>query len=868
MNDRQPHIFPWLSIPLLAVLFTLTSPTTSHAQLSTTEEERLQILSDPDAAKKKLEKERNRAPIEFYRSQIAPFDVLPYVKENHWSSLALELRSNLEDFDGYMQTGPMMMLGMPHEVIYRRDARMLKEARARLVEQVLLTKIPKEWSIDIIRPGAIRPDGIWQASLLPLESDQMLIVVLSKETTNNYAAWNRMVATIPTSIDRDSQLDIEKLRYYRLVLPMEPDKPLLSAHPLTWTTTSHVIWDGLSPEVLSVSHQQALLDWLHWGGQLIITGGAGLPYPIYKESFLGPYLPAEATGETTPLKANDLAPLADEYPPPTLPEILDVDENGQPVARNQNIKREPGRVYQPTVPITTADQRPVYFATLKPAPGSVSLPLAKNSKMLLAVERRVGRGRVTMLSFNPHEPALASWRGLDTLVRRIVLRRPEEAVIGDGGFENMTTFQPPRRGRLPGADLTWYRIASREGAPDKPAPPQNSTPNPAATAGSSLNPPDPTSTDEPPRPPGVADWRDSARFPTLARDLLEDASGITVPSSRFVLQVILAYLIAIVPLNWLVCRYLLQRREWAWIVVPVVALAFAIGVQRYAAYDMGFDSASDEIDLVEVQADYPRAHLTRFVSLYSTGRSSFTISYPTNPTALALPFDHGRSIRGEQISSSIWQSYPTPALVGMAVQPRSMSLVRGESMQTMTGPIRLEPARAGTPRQIVNASSLELRDAVLVEYKDDRHRTETFLGTISAGQTLELKPDNNSPVPDRVPVGPGPDPNRFLKQLRDEFEPRPENIGEIRLIAWTSSILDGQTIDPPVDRARGFTAVLVHLAAGALPDPNAEHYNLLARGPEPKRPTFVPPVDPQMRNRLPLPPGVVSPRTNPRRATP
>ena len=57
------------------------------AQLPATEEERLQILTEPDALKKKIEKDKNRPPFEFFRSQVAPFDVLPYVKANHWGTL-------------------------------------------------------------------------------------------------------------------------------------------------------------------------------------------------------------------------------------------------------------------------------------------------------------------------------------------------------------------------------------------------------------------------------------------------------------------------------------------------------------------------------------------------------------------------------------------------------------------------------------------------------------------------------------------------------------------------------------------------------------------------------------------------------------
>ena len=50
---------------------------------------------------------------------------------------------------------------------------------------------------------------------------------------------------------------------------------------------------------------------MHWGGQLIISGGAGQSFSLLHESFLGPYLPADATGENVPLTQDDLrAPLA------------------------------------------------------------------------------------------------------------------------------------------------------------------------------------------------------------------------------------------------------------------------------------------------------------------------------------------------------------------------------------------------------------------------------------------------------------------------------------------------------------------------------------------------------------------------------
>ena len=157
----------------------------------------------------------------------------------------------------------------------------------------------------------------------------------------------------------------------------------------------------------------------------------------------------------------------------------------------------------------------------------------------------------------------------------------------------------------------------------------------------------------------VGEWLDAA----AAEDEPGDAGerlGDRDPRARFVLMVIVAYMIALVPINWLICRFGLGRREWAWAVVPLLSFAFAIVVERAAAYDVGYDSSCDEVDLLETYGDYPRGHLSRFASLYSTGRVKYAISYPDDPTALALPLDTGRSIRGEDVPQSVFQTLPIP----------------------------------------------------------------------------------------------------------------------------------------------------------------------------------------------------------------
>ncbi len=56
-----------------------------------------------------------------------------------------------------------------------------------------------------------------------------------------------------------------------------------------------------------------MLDWLHWGGQLILSGPDTLD--TLRDSFLAPYLPATSAGARD-LQAADLAELSNHWSGP------------------------------------------------------------------------------------------------------------------------------------------------------------------------------------------------------------------------------------------------------------------------------------------------------------------------------------------------------------------------------------------------------------------------------------------------------------------------------------------------------------------------------------------------------------------------
>jgi hypothetical protein len=764
-------------------------------------------------------------PFEFYRTQIAPFDVLPFVKPNHWVTMVEEMQANHDNYLGQIQTAPVRLLGMPQATVFGREARLLKDRPGRLPFQAMFPRKTKEVDLDLLRPGALRPDGGTQAPIRPMETHQMLLFLLA-EKPSEYATWTRFQAVIPANAALDDQQMVDVARYYRIVSVQDPKQPNLSSHPLTWTTISHFVWDEVDPAVLNVGQRQAMVDWLHWGGQLIVSGGAGRTLALLgdDESFLAPYLPALPSGENGTIEPEELEELAERFQVPgwksgaaTLDEIA-LEDLELPIeaSRVGPIPTQFARRYHGPGRLVAPPSRPVYLAGLRPR-GEDTRPITTRpggEGQVIGFERRVGRGRILALGFDLKEPAFMTWKGYDTFVRRVLMRRVED---------NWNPRDAQDREMLSGPALSWVRYVARDlGAPAVSGDPE--------FAGGS--PPVPGSLESGLPMEPVAAWLDDAAMPSAARGELARASGIEIPGSSFVLRVMVAYILALVPLNWLICRFVLKRQELAWVIVPILALGVAGAVERAAAIDMGYDIACDEIDLLELQPGYSRAHLSRFGALYSTGRERFTISYPGEPSALALPLNANTSLRGEDITESSWQSSPLPALSGFRVEPRSLAMFRAEQMMDLGGMIGLvagDGASAG--RRVANQTDLELREAVLIEDFPGKSGQRHYpLGNLGPGQVVELpEPGAMSGSPDAERPE-WVDLAKFLGPLKEYHWGRPEDRGGQRLVAWARDPRGGQELEPKVDRHRGFTLIVAHLGYGPPPSPDGLEFDLSADG--------------------------------------
>ena len=799
----------------------------------------LQKLAKSLEKAKEKKKKENLPPFEFFLSHVAPFDVLPLVKPYHWFTMAFQLQSNGAPYDGLIQTtaersskGQIMLPETPRAMVYSRQALLPADKRVERSMQMMLPEVPPlpdtpRLLFDLGRAGSFRADASFEAQVQKLEAHQMVVIVLSSDP-NQFSNWDKTQAALPSSIDRE-QRSIDRDRYYRLVLPLNPGRPFLSPHPLTWTTISHVIWEGFSPELLGkggFSVQQAMLDWLHWGGQLVVLANSPNATQI-EDSVLGPYLPAKITGQVEPLGEQDLNDLSESFLPPVWGKALDEYEFPlglvAPGGNQSQTLPVPPR-FKPAEPIKPAESRPISAAGLERVPGRDGqvIPFGPTNQRVLAVERRVGRGRLTMLAINPNDPTLSAWPGLDTLLRTVVFRRAEEKWSKINS--NRYAYQP-----LGGRDLNWTRFLARDlGAT---VPPVREEPIQGSGVSSEIVFPK-----EP-----VAAWSDTtSELPILTREILERSSGIRVPGSRFVMSVILAYILALSPVNWILCHFGFRRKELAWIISPLLAMAFALGVERASAVNLGYTVASDEIDLLEIQGGYSRAHLTRLASIYSTNRHAYSVTESGNPTSLVLPMKSFTTLRREETRVSRYETTPEPRLSEFLVQPRSLDMFRAEALVDLGGSIVLE----GTPQAgtLTNGTDLELLDAVLIDTASGEEIALGRIGPWAGNPTSANQPGDYQvqlPRPDsteRSVIDPAlawADHTELLTKLREYRWNKPFELGEVRLVAWAREAHPGLAVSPLPDRRRGIRLVVAHLRYG-LAGPTNPAYLTVPAKPEKK----------------------------------
>lgn len=142
--------------------------------------------------------------------------------------------------------------------------------------------------------------------------------------------------------------------------------------------------------------------------------------------------------------------------------------------------------------------------------------------------------------------------------------------------------------------------------------------------------------------------------PYRITNILSDLPGLSLPPTWAIGLVLLLFIILIGPVNYLVLRRL-DRRELAWVTIPVLTLLFAAGIYAYGASTKGRDITVNSVSIVRIAPDARAAELQAFYGVFAPSRGKRDFSLPADvlftgfsQQGLGDPDELGRDVLFEQ----------------------------------------------------------------------------------------------------------------------------------------------------------------------------------------------------------------------------
>jgi hypothetical protein len=660
-------------------------------------------------------------------------------KLGHWATANFQIIANHYNSDGQLSAFSMNSLGQPvgipstdYYLTTTRPVSLPKGEWKNLESTVFLPRRKGKTSIANVNYALERSVGGLKQVMLPqpttlMKPFQHHIVVLSNRPDN----YNYLKLTDAVHL-RGQQLGNGELvpPFYYVVNSIPGTPNPLPGNGLTWTTIAYLVWDDFDPERLTQEQRDAVLDWIHFGGQLILSGPDCLDRLQF--SFLGSYLPAKFAGSRNITNAD----------------LKELNENWTvPVINNESEKK----IFQVSerVPLLGADFAPHEDADFIEGTGE------------LAIERRLGRGRIVVTAFSLGSPVVRKWRSFPSFLHNALLRKParqfgktQDMDISYRWIDDRTSIFDPMLG-------TTVRFLSRDlspglGTPEKPSyslqqDVSNDTPyyvdvtdQELAERAEKLKGLEARNAENYWHFGGYADapqsgcggWNDDSGVSIAARETLQEAAGISPPSSGFVLRMLLAYLAILVPINWAIFRSI-GRVEWAWIAAPIIAVVGAVVVVKMASLDIGFVRSNTQIGLLEVYAEYPRAHATEYSALYTSLSTRYNVDLD-NSTAQSLPFARTNASaftqEAESLSRVNLRRTVQNRLEGFQIQSNFTGLLHTECMLDLDGIISCNFDDQQKPTTVSNGSFVELSNAG-VAWRDETGQYHlAWIGDLPSGE--------------------------------------------------------------------------------------------------------------------------------------
>lgn len=764
------------------------------------------------------------------------------VKPGHWTTAGLSIRSNRDDRRGVVQTRAEVgepqnadlgstprkaaETGSADSFLVRRPAVLPKGQMRRLETRFLAPTRGSQLIDHVIMDGQfLGRDSTARFDLRPARFAAMLpqtyFLVILTNRPERFNRWQTSDWVRPIQSDQSFPRSLDN---YRIVIPPIQGVLPLAETALDWTSTAVLLWDDVPVTALTPGQRTAILDWLNFGGLIVVNGPAGVD-------------------ALTDAHFRDLLPIT----PGGAAELLAAD--AQNFVRSHSVATDSST----DAVIASLDGNSSHVA----AAGDLRVDANEIGSGQLLAERRVGRGRIVQCRVDLVSPWLMPWKSYDSFVNSAVLARPPRvfrlANADTSLATNVPTPSPPgspdvtpeeplpfdtdfgtsplvrqafvgaEGGSVSPATNTGLRLFSRNARMRSIVNVSPAVDDQASETSSEASETDMSSAigsndDAWPHPvSGLGGWTNESDLLTWSRGQLREEIGVSIPESSLVFRSLLIYLFVLIPLNYIVFR-LLGHLEWAWLAVLPLSIAGAFWVAHASQLDVGFVRSRNELALLELPVDYPRGHLTRVVGLYNSLASRYRVDFATPDAAIDVIRSSGR----DQSEASLFGTAAPelelgfeagPAMDNIAVGSNSYGVVHVEQVIDVDGPIRAQYAAPNTADRsldgafIQNDSSLELLDAFVIERDAAGATRMAALGTVGSGtrKPVRMQAGGRVVVPSELPMGMT---DAMSRLLASDAIPA----GSARLVARVDQPLGGMTISPDCKQVRAQTLLLVHLA--------------------------------------------------------
>ncbi|MBX3422565.1 MAG: hypothetical protein KF752_13510 [Pirellulaceae bacterium] len=861
VNYRPPTVCGWLSgwwllILLLPMVVGCRGCDDGRSQ-STAEDDEQQRRGDQQA--ELLANDLVSLPADAQRSIVT-------VKRGHWLETTQRFKALQEDKQ-VLSVGTVVSDNQPLTVpatnfvnqFSRRTSLPKGQEKALDLQFFVPTGMSASESIDGLPPDLSRltlqtellavplmvplPTSGKRTAVAELKENEFHMVVLSPQALGYQylASLDAVYWTGPPSM-----LTNDRTRSYEVTL-VQPrnNQYLLPSSLLTMTSIAAIVWDDVAPQDLSADQQTALLDWLHWGGQLIICGPTS--WSRLQNSFLSPYLPATSAASSE-VDSASLAALAATW--------QTVDLSANPVPAEFQIVGQPiaGLQFQ----LNDAAQW---------LPGSGET----------VAERRIGRGRIALTGFPLRESRIYSWPYFSSFLSSGLLRRWPRQMARDQVNQELTqTWAAPYQQRnldprlhsnlrILARDLA--RVDSRRfrdyrGGPapvghseDKLPPGRNrrssgdsaesatSAPVVAAAVAGALDQltqsiSGRSHAHEAGQWGGAGAWSDYSGVSAAAVESLRAAAGIELPSRATILKLLGGYLLCLVPLNYLLFR-MIGRLELAWVAAPLMAVAAVVVVGKVAQLDIGFARRTIDVGLLELYHDHPRGHLSQYLALYTSLSTNYSVTAAGHDAATLPMGDVTRAARRSlgatrQLRTQYGHSDGV-VLEPLTVYSNSLEMLHAEQMIRLDSPVRY--VDDGQSQLVLNTTNFPISGAVVIGRTSSGAAQTAWLGNLAAGQRRELRWETTAfelgiPGWNQQFLTRSVQPTATEMQQSSELwiggilhqvlRNAPLPLGKIMLIGYTSQRLGDLTIKPAADQYDSVSIVVAHLAEPDMPVPQPD----------------------------------------------